>query len=548
MLSLAQASRTCRRLSSPLISPRNMGTYGLWNYLNKHGLCKQTSRNREGHFMKTNHLLLDMNAVIHATLRESKFSSDSVIRDVVEAVRKLVLGFPPSDTLVLVFDGATPVAKIRTQKERRSAFQVPMGDSETTSALEGLKYNHDYARRAILLDRAEIITGSEFLLACEDALREALISQLGSADGGASDNAPRYSTVLSGCDEAGEGELKIASFIRRLWIRQRRTGTYTGDDAFVLVGNDSDLALVAIAGTPYRNYSIISPNDYSMTAIAELFEHWRKSVPTGTMTEEFLPSYRIDFVFILLLGGCDLFEGIGDTSVLLWRRYRDLRANGGYFNRSLVHGGALKLDVELLYAASDAMMTPSRTHTKSRIRRTLPRSSTVSKESAANALRLLKATLWALASILHGQCVDYGFLELSSITNIGSLKAAAAMKAAANLGVPKSSHPLPCLSPLEQCVAVLGRRGRFSTEIQRVFKNDTNDNGLTITRSTSVSYLVKEVRNLITKVDTSKLTRGERQLLMVQHGSLGDREEAEGVAGNDCDTLTFGSFSCAVST
>ncbi|KEG13472.1 hypothetical protein DQ04_00981020 [Trypanosoma grayi] len=480
--------------------------------------------------MEPHHLLLDMNAVVHATVRQNRFTSRTTIRDVIAAVKRFLKVFPPSETLILVFDGAAPIAKLKTQKERRAGMPSPHAVSHPpppsphpsdscSSVVASQRYNYDYCGTEVQLLREEILSGSEFLLACEDAVRCAL-DDVGE-DGGELGGLPGRTIIISGCAEAGEGELKMSSIIRELWLKQRREETYTGNDVFVVVGNDSDLALIGIACTPYTHYYMVDPVDLAITSVGKLFDHWMGSVPNGRLPAELLPSFRIDFVLLMLLGGGDWYEGIGGRTTQLWRRYRDLRINGGYYRKSLIQGEAFNINVEFIRAVMD--VKPSRHHVTrlSKIKQaTLRGTSSLTPAAVESGVELLKGAMWALRSIVGGQCFDYGFRVYPKDPTTGTLKAAVHVKKLAERIRPASSAPLPLFAPLEQCIAVLGKRGRFSSEIWRAMTTVNADGGEKLTHSRSITYLLTQVRLLMAGVDTQRLTAAERTLLNVQHRNL----------------------------
>ncbi|EAN94743.1 hypothetical protein C3747_9g96 [Trypanosoma cruzi] len=516
-----------------------MGTQGLWNYLNKHGLCSAPpSVTGDTSIITPDHLLLDMNGIVHGAIEGPHFLSMQTIQDVLLSVKRLLRLFPPKKTLVLVFDGAAPTAKLKLQKERRATMRAPQNALKPPSSATQLKYNYDYEGTPIRLFREEVVSGSEFLLACEDALRKALMS----SDGDDADRLPgtflgEYAVIISGCEDAGEGELKISSMIRTLWIEQKRTETYTGDDVIVVVSNDSDLALIGIACTPYRQYYMVDPVDYCVTAIAELFEHWRKGAANGLLPLELLPSYRIDFVFLMLLSGGDWYQGVAGRSILLWRRYRELRLNGGYFRRSIIHGEDFNVDVEFLRSVMSVKDSIHQKVRQSKIKQaTIRGDSSLSKQSVETGVDLLKGAMWALKSIVLGHCFDYEFRVSTICPTLGMLKAASFVKGVEKRIRPESKAPLPLLSPLEQCVAVMGMRGRYSEEILRALTTVCPDGGKKLTNSQSVPYLLSQVRLLMASVDRDKLTAAERELLKVQHA---DVLEKGGVLQ---DAVTFMSY------
>ncbi|ESL11445.1 hypothetical protein TRSC58_00803 [Trypanosoma rangeli SC58] len=521
-----------------------MGVHGLWCYLKNHGLCSAPPSVRgEAPILEADHLLFDMNAVVHSVIRGSAFTSRKLIRDVTASVKRLVQRFPPSKSLVLVFDGAAPVAKVKVQKERRGSMPSPQRALKPPSSATHARYNYDYEGAEIPLMREEVVAGSEFLLACEDALRKVLVPSDGErAPAGVPDNC---AVIISGCEDAGEGEIKISSILRALWLEQRCKEAYAGEDVIVVVGNDSDLALVGIACTPYSHYYMIDPIDCTITVIHELYEHWRKGFANGLLPLGLLPSYRIDFVFLMLLSGGDWYEGIGGRSKLLWRRYRELRGNGGYFRRSLIHGEDFEVDVEFLRAVMNMKDSLHHKLHQSKIKQLTVRGrSSLLQGDVDNGVDLLKGAMWALKSILLGRCFDYDFRVFTKKPTVGMLRAASDVKRVAERIRPESTAPLPLFSPLEQCLAVMGKRGRYSAELLRALTTVSPHGGERLTQSQSVSYLKSEVRRLMDAVDRDKLTAGERGLLQLRHADIfGEGGVLQGAV--TCMSYTYSLPSCS---
>ncbi|ORC91679.1 uncharacterized protein TM35_000052750 [Trypanosoma theileri] len=494
-----------------------MGTKGLWGYLESHGLISQARGNKGGEaIMEPNHLLIDMNALVHSVIVRDQLTSRKVIQDVIASIKRILLLFPPTETFALVFDGAAPLAKLRLQKERRGDMGIPKDMLQPSNSTVGSRYNHNYHEREVKLRREEVLTGSEFLLACEDAVRCALTIE--SENGQSFVKNPDCTIIISGCTEAGEGELKISSILREIWMKQQQTNTYTGEDVIIVFGNDSDLALIGIACTPYQSYYIVDPVDFAMTDVGKLFEHWRRSVPNGRLPYALLPSYRIDFLFLTLLSGGDWYEGIGNTSRQLWRRYRDLRLNGGYYRRSLISGETFDIDIEFLRSVMDVKTgIYSNGHPSKNKQITMRKVSSLPPSSVEGGVDLLKGAMWALKSIVAGQCFDYNFRVQPKKTTMGMLKAAAYKKKLTESIRPVSTSPIPLYSPLEQCLAVMGKRGRYSQELIRAVVAVGENGGHTLTISHSTTYLLKQVHLIIAEVDTAKLTLAEHELLKAQH-------------------------------
>ncbi|KAG5475326.1 hypothetical protein LSCM1_03439 [Leishmania martiniquensis] len=529
-----------------------MGVKGLWCYVEHHHIqyaYPNKSTRADCYAVNPRHLLIDMNAVLHVAYDPRTPTTAATLRAVAAKLDELLTRVRSHDTLALVYDGVAPIAKLKTQKERRDCLSVhpPRPATAATSRSNGNSsirvspwYTCDPVVSEVPLHREEILCGAEFVLACEEYITAYMQRRKAQSSW--------RTLIVSGCRDPGEGEVKISAVLRRLWATTVADGSYRPDDTVTIVGNDSDLILVAMVAVPYTYYTLIDPYDLGLTSLSELMDHWSQAVPHPPLPAELLPSYRIDFVFLMLLSGDDYYEGIGSDSVALWRRYRHLRANEGYFRRALVSGESLELDAEFLRAVL-ARCGSMAAHL-SRVPR--------NKRKTAKALlrggggggnvkegtQLLAAAMWSLRGYVFGHCCDYGFLaRQAGPPSMGSLRAAAQAPglsrkigtAAAEMVAKRemtdagkaeeATRPAdPILAPLEQCIAVLGIRGRFSLELSRAIRASTKDDGYTLTRSTSAGLLTETVKGIMASLDPTLLTEAERRLSLHQHADAEDED------------------------
>lgn len=535
-----------------------MGVKGLWSYVEHHNIqyaYPNKNARADCYGVNPRHLLVDMNAVMHIAYDAATPTAAATLRAVAAKVDELLAKVRPRETLVLVYDGVAPIAKLKTQKERRTSLSVhPPRPATSATARSSASvcaggpirvspwYTCDPVLGEVPLHREEIVCGSEFVLACEEYVTAYLQRR-----------KSHYSwerLLVCGCREQGEGEVKIAALLRHLWAATVANGSFSADDAVSLVGNDSDLILVAMAAVPFSYLTVIDPYDVSLTSLRELLDHWTHAVPNPPLPAELLLSYRVDFVFLMLLAGDDYYDGIRNDSVALWRRYRHLRANEGYFRRALVSGPHFELDLEFLRAvfARTGSMAAQLSRVPRKKRKTVKaqvRGGT-GGGCAREGTQLLAAALWSMRGYVTGRCVDYGFLaHQEGPPSVGALRAAAQVRglarkigagstgggesdvksgsgaaaSAAAAAAGEASEPRqapaaaePVFSPLEQCLAVLGIRGRFSMELTRAIRTGTKDDGHTLTTSTSISFVTETVRAVMAGVDATRLTEAERQL------------------------------------
>lgn len=554
-----------------------MGVKGLWQYIEHHNIQYQYPKceadcERRGilYAVKPQHLLVDMNALMHAAYDGRHPDTRSTLLRVRARVHDILHRIRPSVTLVLCFDGVAPIAKLPEQKRRRAHLppHLPKASPKAAPSQEEREAHCtcDMMNEAVPLRPEEITTGSEFVYVCERFLAKELAALEAAHDPRVSWSVRR----MSGCVEDGEGEVKISRHIRRVYEEGIADGSYSPSDAVTIVGNDSDLIMVALVATPYRYLTIADPDTFTLTCISELLDHWSMAVPHPPLQADLLPSYRIDYVFIMLLAGCDYYDGLRRNAIELWRTYRHLRANGGYFRRQLLSGSGFHLDVDFLrqltnrkgpWRACAGVSKNKQAAMKASLRGS-------AAGSAERGTELLRAALWNCRGYVCGQCVDYTFTSplKSGEVSLGCLRAAAKLsgvaraigaggdvssipswvssspsdgcdvhkrkcdgrlgEAASSLSDPETNIadavPVtggkvphlqrPLLSALEQCLAVLGIRGRYSPELQMAIIARTGDDGAQLTKSQSVKYLVNTVKDIVRHVDPQRMTEAERAM------------------------------------
>lgn len=569
-----------------------MGVKGLWHYIEHHNIIYAPPKDTNGvngklpYGVRPQHLFIDMNALIHVAYCNTHPNSKTTLLSVKAHLMAILRRIQADGTLVIAFDGVAPVAKIAEQKDRRKSLSpqppkpAPSPSHNFPKSPMAALFTCDYVNTEVPLRQEQITAGSEFVYACELYVVD-LLAALSDPN-----KVPATTTknntsgwarktwktlVVSSCTEPGEGEVKIARYIRQIWqdglkpAEESVYGTpYSPADGISIVGTDSDLILVALAATPYRHLTIVDPSDFTMTCLGELLDHWSSSVTNPPLAADLLPSWRLDFVFIMLLAGCDYYDGIRQHAVEVWRRYRDLRTNHGFYRKQIVCGADFAVDVNFLRRITEktkSFMRVSHGKQKGGAHRKNPLGGA---GSAPDGVELLRAALWNFKGLVLGRCVDYQYISpikrggeigISSIyaavqksgiaRSIGSGSAgsnyvnsdaqAPTVTAGGAVAVADSSLLPPSASPplsaLEHCIAVLGIRSRYSSELNNTIASFTPDHGSKLTMSHSTPFLISTVQTLITHVNVSRLSGAEKAL----HGK-GDESEA---LANDSAAAAF---------
>ena len=160
---------------------------------------------------KADVVAFDLNSLVHGALRNSRDEQAAIVR-IFQTLHRALRCVQPQSAVVLALDGAAPLAKIETQRKRRSK----------TSAKS--------ARKQRGVSPLCATPGTAFMATLEDALTFWCCAEL-------STQRARHLTLdLSGSDVPGEGEVKLVDW---LLSHAKPRGPV------VLVGGDGDLVLQA---------------------------------------------------------------------------------------------------------------------------------------------------------------------------------------------------------------------------------------------------------------------------------------------------------------
>ncbi|KAL6078356.1 5'-3' exoribonuclease 2 [Balamuthia mandrillaris] len=318
------------------------------------------------------HVALDLMSMLHNLLARSASTHPMFFfREVFEQVDAVLEAFPPEVSLVLALDGPAPAAKWVKQKRRR------------------VKTSNKEASTKAAIDKLELTPGTTFMEEVKDALCHYACSRLLS-----SPSSPSR-IYVSGATVPGEGELKLVQLLlyeeKRAREKQRRkkikkkkkkrqkrnekegnglaaaekAKEETSERASLIVGDDSDLLLLAICGmvSGGRATSVFAPcKGYDqLFSVARLFGYFRETFPQNGNEEEeascyegFIRRTAVDFVLLVVFMGNDYipkFQGVewGD----LWWSYVQLKQNNEKIKQQFLvdvdQHNELTLNLPLLY-------------------------------------------------------------------------------------------------------------------------------------------------------------------------------------------------------
>lgn len=492
-----------------------MGVKGAGGYFHDLSivLSSPSASNRKHHawddVFRSDHLLLDLNCILHGAFRKESERLSDFLPLVKQKLKALLKLFSPHRSITLLLDGVAPLSKLEQQRRRREKLPEPK-----------CPLTPDFLSSRISFFHEEISAGSPFVWACEKELQAAVPSIIKELY----INHEELKIYFSGSREPGEGEVKIASFLNRFVQEEVAMET----DAISIVGNDSDLVFVGLLATSFEKVFVVNPDSLEVTSIPLLLNRWRTAVPNPPLHASLLRTYRVDFTFIMFLAGTDYYAGIGmGDAKAVWSAYRHLRANGGYYQQALIDAEKhWEIDVGFLRVLLSTAV--KRYTTGNRGKRT-----NVVCDSASGK-EVLAGSMWGLQTFASGKCVNMNFLPLGGQLRFPSLKSLEQAAKQKNIAsdmknmertpewvtnlLPSSpstediQKTSPLLTPFEQYISVLGRRGRYSPAVFSAFE-DCIAQGDLITYSSSTSKIVEAVKRITSAAKFNALYEHEQEMM-----------------------------------
>lgn len=195
--------------------------------------------------LRVDNLYLDCNSIIYDAYGKMSFDPKSnkmtesigltIIRQVIEKIEYYISIVEPQKTVIIAFDGVAPVAKLEQQRQRRykSAYQNDV-------SREIFKKPEKDAGE--VWNTAAITPGTIFMSEL-NAITKAHFNGLNDK------NETSLNILVSGSNEAGEGEHKLFDYIRKNVEKHASETT-------VIYGLDADLIMLSI------NHLPLSPSIY----------------------------------------------------------------------------------------------------------------------------------------------------------------------------------------------------------------------------------------------------------------------------------------------
>ena len=216
-----------------------MGISGYFSYIVKNhaNIIKKLSANT----IRVNNLYLDCNSIIYDAVHNIDFTklvesdADTIIRTVCVKIDEYVNQLKPTNTIFIAFDGVAPMAKLEQQRSRRykSLYQ------------NNIARNIHKRTTPDPWNTTAITPGTLFMKKLNEKIH---------ATYNKPDKFNVAEIIVSGSNDAGEGEHKLFQHIRAFPEKHRDTNT-------IIYGLDADLIMLSI------NHLPISKNIYLFRVI-----------------------------------------------------------------------------------------------------------------------------------------------------------------------------------------------------------------------------------------------------------------------------------------
>ena len=288
-----------------------------------HAMC---SLPREEAHDTFDHVLIDMNQLLHTCLRKSR-SEGHALTLLMKELDSCCQMATPTKSLVLAMDGPPSASKLATQRKRR--LQTIVRSERKLQQMDLLSSQMSKSKRKVISKRKQarkrrrykaetrtlcITPGTDFMRLTEQAICYWAWQRM------QFNNPPhplsKVKIFVSPSTVAGEGEVKLLEWIlRQLNIPglERKQG-----DSIAIIGGDSDLVLEGLVIPPSltHNVFVLLPDGSRKYLSVSL---WQTTIALAQYLPENLPVFdlmrvRTDLVLLLILNGNDYFPKLRGSS------------------------------------------------------------------------------------------------------------------------------------------------------------------------------------------------------------------------------------------
>jgi 5'-3' exonuclease len=219
---------------------------------------------------KFDHVLVDMNQILHVILRRSR-NQEQVTKTLMFELDLLVSRCNPTQSLVLAIDGSPAAAKLATQRKRRFAilkntqFKLKHSDKLRMTKRQRARRKRNYKAE---LQSLQLTPGTDCMQNMESVLLYWAWQRLQTQGKPHSKLLPKVRIYISSSLVPGEGEIKLLE-----WINNYRGHLSTKPgQSIALIGGDADLLLEAMVIPPSwtHNVFVLRPEEADNNSKAKI--------------------------------------------------------------------------------------------------------------------------------------------------------------------------------------------------------------------------------------------------------------------------------------
>ena len=299
------------------------------------------------------HVLIDMNQLLHVVLRRSRSDGHGLTLLMKELDACLQLA-TPTKSLVLAIDGPPGAAKLATQRKRR--FATVAKTEHKIKQIDRLLKSESKRHKPALLNRKKrraaseartlcITPATDFMSTAEQALLYWVWQRLSSRTNCLAAN--NVKVFISPSTVPGEGEIKLLEWI---YSKPNRRG-----ESIAILGGDSDLVLEGLVIPPAstHNVFILLPEGnkrYLSVSLWELTRSLHQRLPH--LSIENIMKTRTDLALLLILNGNDYLpklrgsNGFNKLFHTYLRVHKAWESEGKADRAFLVHPDTLDFNLE----------------------------------------------------------------------------------------------------------------------------------------------------------------------------------------------------------
>ena len=306
---------------------------------------------KEGAHEKFDHVLIDVNQILHTALRKAGSEGHGLVL-LIKELDACIQMATPTQTLVLAMDGPPSAAKLATQRQRRKG--VVVRSATKIRRLERvIELGKRRLKKSVLIRQKRKASADMRTLsitpgtALMETAAQAILYWAWQRMSNPTSPLHRVQVFLSPSSVPGEGEVKLLE-----WIYTKRRK----DSSIAILGGDSDLVLEGLIIPPTSTHDIFvllpdGPRKYLAVSLWETTRSLQKDYITH-ITMSNVMKIRTDLVVLFILNGNDYLPKLRGSSGFskLFKAYKTIQNKWNQMERTndayLVDPDSLTLNPE----------------------------------------------------------------------------------------------------------------------------------------------------------------------------------------------------------